>query len=325
MLEFKIQQSEHNHYIKKTILENWLINNKYYYFDIKNNSVAELGKRQSNKQFTSLLISKSVEDYVKTNNIENNFENAVSSYIKHYDFIDPKKISKIPTEKLDEIKNPKIQNVFNTCVDYIALQITRNPNNTYKYFPDFKKGLESQSIMFQFFPKESQDLLLSIGYKAIFDNDSSTYPTLFNIHKSKIKQPHEFYFIKSKHKIFHLSENNTCSLFELLEKSNLKSQELSDDLLNNAYVTVLSPNLLLLINCNEDMFSNESVQPIVNNIEYLWTHFVINDTLGKIILSNKDDITIQNIKDVIDKKEIKLQNLYNNFNTNESIYKKYLL
>lgn len=325
MFEFKVQQSEHNHYIKKTILDNWLINDKYYYFDVKNNNVAELGKGQSNKQFTSLLISKSVEDHIGTNNIENNFENAVSSYIKYYDFIDQKKSSKIPTGKLDEIKNNKIQKVFNTCVDYIALQITRTPNNTYKYFSDFKKGLESQSVLFQFHTKESQDLILSIGYKSIFDNNINAYPTLFNIHKSKIKQPHEFYFIKSEHKIFHLSENNTCSLFELLEKSNLKSQELNEELLNNAYITVLSPNLLLLINCNEDMFSNESVQPIVNNIEYLWTHFVINDTLGKIILSNKNDITIQNIKDIIDKKEIKIQNLYNHFNTNESIYKKYLL
>ena len=110
-----------------------------------------------------------------------------------------------------------------------------------------------------------------------------------------------------------------------MEKSNLNSQELNDELLNNAYITVLSPSLLLLINCNENMFSNESVQPIINNIEYLWTHFVINDSLGKIIFSNKDDITIQNIREVIDKKEIKLQNLYNNFNINESIYKKYLL
>lgn len=325
MFEFKVQQSEHNHYIKKTILENWLINDKYYYFDIRNNNIGELGKNQSNKQFTSLLINKKIEDYIKTNDIENNFENAVSSHIKYYDFIDTKKIFKIPAEKLEEIKNTKIQNIFNTCVDYIALQITRNPNNTYKYFPDFQKGLESQSIMFQFFPKKSQDLLLSIGYKAIFDNDSNAYPALFNMHKSKIKQPPEFYFIKSKHKIFHLSESNTCSLLELLEKSNLKSQELNDNLLNNAYITVLSPNLLFLINCNEELFSNESVQTIVNDIEYLWTNFVINDNLGKIILSNKKDITIQNIKNAINKKEINLQSLCDNFNSNELIYKKYLL
>ena len=144
-------------------------------------------------------------------NSKYNNQNIIIILKKLYDFIDPKKSSKIPTEKLDEIKNTKIENIFNTCADYITLQITRNPNNTYKYFSDFQKGLESQSIMFQIFPKESQDLLLSIGYKAIFDNDSSAYPTLFNMHKSKIKHPHEFYFIKPEHKIFHLSENNTCS------------------------------------------------------------------------------------------------------------------
>lgn len=325
MFEFKVQQSEHNHYIKKTILENWLINDKYHYFDVKNNIIAELGKHQSNKQFTSLLINKNIEDYIDTNDIENNFENAVISFIKYNEFIDPKILNKIPVSKIKEIKETKIRSIFDSCLDYIALQITRNPNNTYKYFPDFKKGIEDKSIMFQFHTRESQDLLLSIGYKAIFDNDHNAYPILFNMHKAKIKQPHEFYFIKSEYDIFHLSESNTCSLFELLEKSNVHSEELNNTLLQNAYITVLSPNLLFLINCNEALFSDESMQPIVNNIEYLWTHFVINDTLGKIILPNQNIITIQNIQNIINQKEIKLHSLYDNFNTNESIYKKFLL
>lgn len=325
MFEFKVQESQHNHYIKKTILENWLIDDKYYYFDINTNSLQELGKGQSDKQFTSLLINKNIEDYIKTNDIENNFENAVSSHIKYYDFIDPNILSNIPSSKIEFIKNQKTELIFNTCVDYIALQITRNPANMYKYFSSFKAGLEKSSINFKFHTKENQDLLLSIGYKAIFDNQPQAYPTLFNMHKTKIKQPHEYYFIKSENNIFYLSESNTCSLLELLQYSNIQSAHLNNSLLENAYITVLSPNLLFLINCNKNKFSDESIQPIINNIEYLWTHFIVNDTLGKIILPNQNITTIQNLQNTINQKEIKLESLHHNFTTNENIYKKHLL
>lgn len=45
MFNFSVQQSQHNHYIKKTILKKWLINDKYHYLDIADNQIKELGKR----------------------------------------------------------------------------------------------------------------------------------------------------------------------------------------------------------------------------------------------------------------------------------------
>jgi len=315
-------KTEHNHYIKKTILLNWLIDDKFYYFDKTDSILKDLGKNKADTQFTSLLINKNTENIINTNKIENDFENTIKNYVCYGNFINPK--LNIPSDKLEKIREMNHEKIFGTSVDYFSLQITREPKNIYKYLPIFHQGVIEQSFFFQFLPLQVKNELLAKEFKKIFDEKPESYQMLFDMVRSKINEPHEFYLIAAKDNIFHLSEGNTTSLFNLVNINNDFNIILTKEQLENSYVTAISPKLLLILNCNADKFIEEDIIPLVENIEFFWTSFVVNSSFEKIILANKDDKTIEKIKKVLNNCT-KIENLSDIFKANEAIYKKYYL
>lgn len=313
--------AQYNHYIKETFLTNWLINEKFYYLDKLSNTIQELGKRQSSYQFTSLLINQKNENAITTCDIENKFEQAVVNYISYNNFIHPK--SNIPISKLEDAKDKKINQLFNVAVNYFSLQLTRNPFNTYKYFPDFKKGVEEASHFLKVLPEYKKNSLLALEYKKIFDNKPEAYKLLFDMIKSSIPNPTEFYFIKLHENLLHLSEGNTTSLsklFGIIDSSLVESQHK----LNNIYLTVLSPSLILLMNCNEELLDEKEIQELTNKIDVLWNNFVIHESMDKIIIANQKEENIQMIKFFLNINSNK-ESILKNFKYNENIYKEFFI
>lgn len=317
-----VNSIEYNHYIKKTILKKWLIDGKYHYFDIQNNDIKILGKNQSSKQFTSFLITQAIEKRINTNKIERDFESAINKLLNFQQNLNAHQ--KMSSEKLEERKEKYAQKVLRTSLDYIALQLTRDPNNIYKYFEEYEEQIKRLPL-YHLISEEDKKLLLASRYQSFFHDDLEAYKILFDIQKNKIKQGHEFIILKNEKPIFHLSETNTISLLELLDKYIKKFNPETIEFFSHCYITVLSPTQLLLVNCNvlEINKNCSGYKQFLDNIENLWADITLKNNFGKIILANIEDNTINYFKNK--NKEVTISPLLGIFQLNQNIYKTYFL
>lgn len=323
--------SQNNHFFKKSMLNKWLINNKFYYIskeDFYNNGlieIKELGSSRADTQFTSLLLNQETEKLIKTNDIENNFEKAANIYLHYNDFIHPNS----KEENKDNIRILNIQNLLNLSVDYLSMQTIRNPKTLHTYFETFNQSLISNSPITQIGllmgqkQKENIEKMIVLKFKELFDKLPNLYNDFFNNTKSNIGKPIELYMVTSEQNMFHLSEGNTTTLFKLLsECETLTWCNITQQRLNNIYITCLSPKLLLIINCDTQYCTDKEIEPIKNNIKDLWNSYIIKEALDKIILA--ENININEIARILNS-PISEENkqIAEIFKRNESIYKKH--
>lgn len=294
-----LKVSENNHFMKRTIIKRWLDGNVFYCFDVKIKKIENKSSNYLYKIFTSILISQETEGLINVNEIEDNFESMIFEnnllisnkiqYVKNYKF-GKKRVVKykiVNSDKVKYIKNDKIGKkvICKYLSNYFALQLTRSPLYLYHRYESTLKCLNIDN-----------NLEMAIYFMADMNyGKDSGFKKFYNYKLEKTKQVKSYYLFESESRDFDCSEINTIALSELFENvinynyfqvKITKSNNLSLEILKNMYVTVISPHLLLIVNCSYIYFFDELVELIEKDIVNLWNNFTYYASIEKIVLAN---------------------------------------
>lgn len=314
---------EYNHFFKKSLLVNWLIDingDKKFYMYTKNQYVT-IGSHQKDVLFSLKFFSKSDEDKISVNHIENKFCEVVQNFINNielnnialdFDLIPNdskrnKNFKKINNpDTLNKIKSnfqeKNINSLFDIIPKYLALQLQRLPPNLVKSYNEFKlisnkiKEHITENISQSAFSgnisnierlwnKPNVDNNIAILNQTLFNNFDSLTLELFRISQNlniKVNFDCIKKTITKPIEIFFI--HSKTNIFNL-SQANTFSLQIRN--CNEYYITAISPKILLLINCSDNYLNKFDLSFLENNIEVFWNK---NTQLFgfDIILANKE-------------------------------------
>lgn len=174
-----------------------------------------LVRTQSNKLFTSLMITKQQEGLIDVNIIENFFEESLGNFIKFNATLgDQSLIQKIPSNRLLEHENKYIKNLYSSIPKYLALQLMRNPIDFLSHAVFLHNQINQNSLYFNKLPSLLQKNIISLYIKDVF-TEPNTYKTLYYTYLNPIVEVTDICLFRTYENIFCLSDKNTC-LYYLL-------------------------------------------------------------------------------------------------------------
>lgn len=287
-MNINYQVSENNHYIKKTILEKWLIKSgkrsQFHVFNLSSNKIDMVGKNKSDELFTSLMIAKQQELLIDVNTIENSFEKSLDNVIKFNSTLGDKSlIQKIPLPRLLENEKQYIKNLYTSIPKYLALQLMRNPIDFYSHALFFRKQINQNSLYFNKLYSLSQENIISLFIKDTF-TEPKIYKTLYYTYLQPLIEVTDVCIFRTYDNIFCLSDKNTCTFADLLTCSNVPLP--TKHTYEKIFFTLTAPNVILLVNFNKTEMQENEAKLILDCLPALWNNFIAKNTLGKIILPN---------------------------------------
>lgn len=264
--------SEKNHFIKRTIIREWLEDKNLYCFDIEKKIIETKGKNYLDKIFTSILINQEAENTINVKGIEENFENL---------FLQKKLL--LPNEIYYKDKNKKYDYSTNIILShYIALQLSRSPLYLYyKYECTLEEGKFDNNLETAIYFMADMNTMEDCGFKKLYN---------YYLNRTKTRS---YYLFDSESRILNCSEINTVKLSNFFEnEANINyfeeniSKKASLDMLNRIYMTVISPKLLLIVNCEQNVcLFDKIIKVIEKDIVSLWNNFTSYAAIEKIILA----------------------------------------